>query len=103
MARSSRIKLVEWVRSSVVEHRPFKSGVVGSKPTEPIRKGMNLSGKTTLVTGGAPMGSTIGQALGSKGCSVIFPYRNSRKSADDAVNDLKKLGYQASSMACDVS
>ncbi len=27
----------DWVRSSGEEHRPFKSGVVGSKPTEPNR------------------------------------------------------------------
>lgn len=64
---------------------------------------MNLSGKTALITGGARMGAAIGRALGNKGCSLIFTYRNSRKSADDAVSALKGLGYQASSMQCDVA
>src|SRR5580692_11143313 len=64
---------------------------------------MNLSGKVALITGGARMGSAIGHALGSKGCSLIFTYRNSRKSADDAVSELKNLGHQASAMQCDVA
>jgi NAD(P)-dependent dehydrogenase (short-subunit alcohol dehydrogenase family) len=64
---------------------------------------MNLSGKVAVVTGGARMGSAIGRALGAQGCSLIFTYRKSRDSADEAVAELKKLDYPASALPCDVS
>jgi NAD(P)-dependent dehydrogenase (short-subunit alcohol dehydrogenase family) len=66
-------------------------------------KTMNLQNKIVLITGGARMGTVVGRALGSRGAHIIFSYRSSRASAQEAALALHNEGISTSVLRCDVT
>ncbi len=63
---------------------------------------MKPEGQVALVTGGARMGLALGEALGERGCHVAFTYRDSRHSADAAVNAVRARGVRGLAIAADL-
>jgi NAD(P)-dependent dehydrogenase (short-subunit alcohol dehydrogenase family) len=62
-----------------------------------------LSGKSALVTGGARrIGRAIALTLARAGADVTITYRESSADAEDAVQEIRKLGRQAQAIPCDV-
>jgi pteridine reductase len=65
---------------------------------------MHLKGKTAIVTGGAVrVGKAIALALARKGAHVIITYNNSKKAAQETLNQLKILGVEALAVKTDIS
>ena len=50
----------------------------------------------------ARMGLALGEALGERGCHVAFTYRDSRHSADAAVNAVRARGVRGLAIAADL-
>ena len=62
-----------------------------------------LSGKTTLVTGGARrIGRAIALALARAGADVAITYRKSQADASQTLEEIKSLGCRAFAVECDV-
>jgi 3-oxoacyl-[acyl-carrier protein] reductase/pteridine reductase len=62
-----------------------------------------LSGKSTLVTGGARrIGREIALTLGKAGADVTITYRNSHAEAAQTVREIENLGRRAQALECDV-
>jgi NAD(P)-dependent dehydrogenase (short-subunit alcohol dehydrogenase family) len=91
-----------WVRSSVVEHSPFKRRVVGSNPTGPTDT-MEHNTKVAFIVGGARMGTAVGRRLSQDGYAIVFGYRSSRKSAEASAAVIQEAGGRATVVACDVT
>jgi 3-oxoacyl-[acyl-carrier protein] reductase len=70
------------------------------------RAGMNLSGKTAIVTGGArDIGRAISVKLARCGAKVVVNYRDAGnpKSAQEVVKQIEDFGGQAFAIAADVT
>lgn len=68
--------------------KPLNSGFSSASTTDDIIKGIDLTGKTAVVTGGyAGIGLETVKALASAGAKVIVPARNTKK----AKNNLKDI------------
>ncbi|KAI1853181.1 hypothetical protein JX265_011462 [Neoarthrinium moseri] len=64
----------------------------------------SLEGKVAVVTGaGRGIGREMAQELGRRGAKVIVNYANSRESAEEVVNVIKKAGSDAVSIKANVS
>jgi NAD(P)-dependent dehydrogenase (short-subunit alcohol dehydrogenase family) len=64
---------------------------------------MDIAGKVALVTGGKRIGQTVGVALARRGADVAFAYRQSRAEADQAVEQVTRLGRRAAPLQADLS
>ena len=65
---------------------------------------MNLQNKIAIVTGGAAgIGRTISLELAKHGAKVVINYRNSETKALELVEEIKKLGSDASAVKADIS
>jgi Dehydrogenases with different specificities (related to short-chain alcohol dehydrogenases) len=73
------------------KQRPINSGFNAASTTADVMAGIDLSGKTAIVTGGySGLGLETVRVLTSAGASVIVPARDINKAAD-ALKDLKNV------------
>ena len=64
---------------------------------------MNLTGKTTLVTGGSRgIGRAVVEALARAGAAVTFVYQSNAQAADALVAELRGQGHDVAALQCDV-
>ncbi|MEL7485990.1 MAG: SDR family NAD(P)-dependent oxidoreductase [Pseudomonadota bacterium] len=71
------------------DQKPLPSGLAAKTPASEIVKGVDLAGKTAIVTGGySGIGLETTKALQSAGATVIVPVRNPEK-ADAALAGLE--------------
>lgn len=65
---------------------------------------MNLNGKVAIVTGGATgIGREITKTLASLGAKVIINYNSSATKANELLEELKTLGYEAHALQANIS
>lgn len=77
--------------------------MVSPKDYIPVNRLIDLTDKVTIVTGGATgIGFTISYRLAEAGAGLLIVDANGEK-AQQASQELRSYGYQASSLQCDVS
>ena len=64
---------------------------------------MNLKGKAVLITGGARIGRAVAIALAERGADVAMTYRQSKKSAEEAVKRARDLGVRGLAVRADLT
>jgi 3-oxoacyl-[acyl-carrier protein] reductase len=65
---------------------------------------MNLNGKVAIITGGATgIGREITKTLASLGAKVIINYNSSATKANELLEELKTLGYEAHALQANIS
>lgn len=64
---------------------------------------MELKGRGALITGGARMGREIGEILARGGCHVALTYRESRRSAEEAVAAVRAHGTKGLAIEADLA
>lgn len=70
----------------------------------PKKPGLKLAGKVALITGGdSGIGRAVALAFVMEGASVLISYLNEDVDAEKTMEEIKKVGGMATSMAGDVS
>jgi NAD(P)-dependent dehydrogenase (short-subunit alcohol dehydrogenase family) len=64
---------------------------------------MDLQQKVAWITGGARMGLAVARVLSQEGCRMAFTYRQSRKPAEEAVQQINQEGGEAIALRCDLT
>lgn len=65
---------------------------------------MNLLDKTAIITGGSRgIGKAIALKLAKKGANIVVNYTSNSSKAEEAVNEIKKMGREAMAVKADVS
>jgi NAD(P)-dependent dehydrogenase (short-subunit alcohol dehydrogenase family) len=64
---------------------------------------MELTNKVAWITGGARMGLAVARDLAQEGCRIALTYRQSRKPAEEAAQELIAGGGEAIALKCDLT